>query len=377
MAGGREAVTRLVVIAAAVALGVGLLLTTLAGRQRGQRPERPVRVAEHRSDVDRRARRRPAVVAAARRTTSTASTIGRIDVAATGPDSPVPPGIPRTARARASSTPRPALADAAARPPRPTSSATATPAGPVGTIGRPALPVAGHPDHRHRPHPRRARRAARRVQAARSPPSPSDCTACRSARHRRHRPHPVGVVAGGAAVPGADLHRHRDPARRRPPGAALRRDAPGRRDPAADLGRRRGRVDRRRRRRHRASASACSSLFRGPLARRSRSPACRSSPATCRSARSTSLLVALGVPVGAAVAARVALRRVRISPLGVTRRVTPRPPRAYRLIPLAARPRRARLLRRPAARRRPTARLAVFLPGLLLIMAGLVVAGRG
>ncbi|MEK8105469.1 hypothetical protein NKG94_10560 [Micromonospora sp. M12] len=37
------------------------------------------------------------------------------------------------------------------------------------------------------------------------------------------------------------------------------------------------------------------------------------------------LLVALGVPAGAAVAAQVSLRRVRISPLGVTRRVTPAP----------------------------------------------------
>ena len=48
------------------------------------------------------------------------------------------------------------------------------------------------------------------------------------------------------------------------------------------------------------------------------------------------LAVALGVPVAAAIAARLALRRVRISPLGVTRRVTPRPPRAWRLIPLLA-----------------------------------------
>ena len=43
----------------------------------------------------------------------------------------------------------------------------------------------------------------------------------------------------------------------------------------------------------------------------------------------------LGVPLAAAVAARIALRRVRISPLGVSRRVTPRAPRAYRLIPLS------------------------------------------
>ena len=46
------------------------------------------------------------------------------------------------------------------------------------------------------------------------------------------------------------------------------------------------------------------------------------------------LLVAVGVPVAAAVTARLAVRRVHISPLGVSRRVTPRPPSAYRVIPL-------------------------------------------
>ena len=48
------------------------------------------------------------------------------------------------------------------------------------------------------------------------------------------------------------------------------------------------------------------------------------------------LVVAVGVPVFAAVAARVALRRVHISPLGVARRVTPKPPRAWRVVPLLA-----------------------------------------
>jgi FtsX-like permease family protein len=48
------------------------------------------------------------------------------------------------------------------------------------------------------------------------------------------------------------------------------------------------------------------------------------------------LAVAIGVPVAAAVAARMALHRVRISPLGVARRVTPKPPRAWRLVPLLA-----------------------------------------
>jgi len=48
------------------------------------------------------------------------------------------------------------------------------------------------------------------------------------------------------------------------------------------------------------------------------------------------LVVAIGVPIFAAVAARLALRRVHISPLGVARRATPRPPRAWRVVPLLA-----------------------------------------
>jgi hypothetical protein len=86
------------------------------------------------------------------------------------------------------------------------------------------------------------------------------------------------------------------------------------------------------------------------------------------------LLVALGVPAGAALAARVSLRRVRISPLGVTRRVTPRPPRAYRLIPLVLGVAELTFFigRRPVTSDGQT---AAFLPGLLLIMTGLVLAG--
>ncbi len=48
------------------------------------------------------------------------------------------------------------------------------------------------------------------------------------------------------------------------------------------------------------------------------------------------LLVALGVPIAAALASRLALRRVLISPLGVNRRVTPPAPRPTRLVPLLA-----------------------------------------
>ena len=48
------------------------------------------------------------------------------------------------------------------------------------------------------------------------------------------------------------------------------------------------------------------------------------------------LAVAVGVPVFAAIAARLALRRVNISPLGVARRARPKPPGAWRVAPLLA-----------------------------------------
>ncbi|MBV6695743.1 FtsX-like permease family protein [Kitasatospora aureofaciens] len=83
---------------------------------------------------------------------------------------------------------------------------------------------------------------------------------------------------------------------------------------------------------------------------------------------------ALGVPVAAAIAARVALRRVTISPLGVSRRVTPKPPRAWRLIPLVA---GLGELGYFVDNRPPTTngQSAAYLTGFLLVMLGLVIAG--
>ncbi|MCU1395186.1 MAG: hypothetical protein JWM34_3614 [Ilumatobacteraceae bacterium] len=52
--------------------------------------------------------------------------------------------------------------------------------------------------------------------------------------------------------------------------------------------------------------------------------------------RTDILLIVIGLPLAAAVAARIALRRVQISPLGVSRRVTPRSPRAWRVLPVLA-----------------------------------------
>ena len=92
------------------------------------------------------------------------------------------------------------------------------------------------------------------------------------------------------------------------------------------------------------------------------------------------LFVALGIPIGAAVAARVALRRVSISPLGVTRRVTPKAPRAWRVIPLLAGIVELSYFAYihdigADTNTSSTTEAAVFLVGVLLVMAGLVIAG--
>lgn len=84
----------------------------------------------------------------------------------------------------------------------------------------------------------------------------------------------------------------------------------------------------------------------------------------------------VGVPLASAAASLWSLRRVRITPLGVARRVTPPPPRAWRLIPLAI---GIPLIvysiangAKPSSTHPPTR--AVFL-GLILVMSGLVLGG--
>ncbi|HEY2795435.1 MAG TPA: FtsX-like permease family protein, partial [Micromonosporaceae bacterium] len=82
----------------------------------------------------------------------------------------------------------------------------------------------------------------------------------------------------------------------------------------------------------------------------------------------------VAVPLAATLACLASLRRVRISPLGVTRKVTPKPPRIWRILPLLIGlgmfiiP----LLTQPTASR-GTPGLAVL--ALILVMVGLMVAG--
>ncbi|MGH3206515.1 MAG: FtsX-like permease family protein [Trebonia sp.] len=87
------------------------------------------------------------------------------------------------------------------------------------------------------------------------------------------------------------------------------------------------------------------------------------------------VLTVLGIPLAAVIAARIALHRVHISPLGVTRRVTPAPPRAWRALPLLAG--LADLAYYAAAGSPPSipGQILAYVPGFALIVAGLVLIG--
>jgi hypothetical protein len=87
------------------------------------------------------------------------------------------------------------------------------------------------------------------------------------------------------------------------------------------------------------------------------------------------LVVAVGVPVAAAIAARIAMRRVQISPLGVTRRVTPPAPRAWRVIPLLAGIAELAYFARTGHPSSIGGQILTGFLGFLLTMAGVVVAG--
>lgn len=82
--------------------------------------------------------------------------------------------------------------------------------------------------------------------------------------------------------------------------------------------------------------------------------------------------IAVGVPVVAVAAALWSLRRVRVSPLGVSRRVTPAPPSAWRVVPLIA---GVGLFVGDVVVDSSGPSEAIVYPGLVLVMLGLVIAG--
>jgi len=87
------------------------------------------------------------------------------------------------------------------------------------------------------------------------------------------------------------------------------------------------------------------------------------------------VLAVIGVPIAAVVSARIALRKVQISPLGVNRRALPRPPRIVRIIPLLG---GIAVLAYFDAHGKPGSnggQLLELLVGFVLLVVGLVLAG--
>ena len=134
VSGGREAVVRLVIVAAAVGIGVGLLLTVVSAVNAvGVQNDRyawldtgtPAAAAAAGSGGATTATSRDPLWALITTDLFDGQAIFRADVAATGPASPVPPGSPATpGRASTTSPPRSARCCAV---PRRASWRTATP----------------------------------------------------------------------------------------------------------------------------------------------------------------------------------------------------------------------------------------------------------
>jgi FtsX-like permease family len=84
------------------------------------------------------------------------------------------------------------------------------------------------------------------------------------------------------------------------------------------------------------------------------------------------LAVLIAVPAASAIAALISLRRVRISPLGVSRRVTPSPPSAWRIAPLLIGI--VLFILGIALTTKQQIGVPIF-PGLIIILIGLVTGG--
>jgi hypothetical protein len=360
VAGGREALTRLVIIAAAVAMGAGLLLATLAG------------VNAVNAQLTRYASLFPNASTAGgtdplwwsvRDDFFNGKQIFRVDVAATGPGSPTPVGIPKTP-APGEYYASPALTKLLAAAPA-AQLGDRYPERNVGTIGPAALTspdtllviIGQTPDEVAKlPNARKLTSVGDNIPAL--PETTVDLI--------------LGVIAGGLLFPVLifiGTATRLSAARREQRFAAMRLVGATPRQISVVAA-----VE--------ASAAAVAGAAIGFVlffALRSRLAAIPFTgmpffPSDMSLGVLDVLVVALGVPAGAALAAWVSLRRVRISPLGVMRRVTQRPPRAYRLIPLVLGVAELTFFigRRPDTSDGQT---AVFLPGLLLIMTGLVLAG--
>lgn len=372
LAGGREAVVRLTVIALAVALGVGLLLIALTGLN-GVTSQNDRYGWANSASAPGAGQGSDPLWWQLRVDGFDGRTIGRVDLAATGPQSPVPPGVPRL--------PGPGEYFAS---PELAKLIAATPAAELadrfpgrrlaGTIGPAALPA---PDSLvavvgYTPAELSRRAGVSRVGTI-ATTAPTDCPhGCWSGIPSAGLQLILSVVAAALIFPLFILI-----------GTATRLAATRREQRFAAMrlvGATPAQVS------VVAAVESMVSALAGTLLGFGLFLASRDTfaaipftgapmfPTDLALDPVTFLGVALGVPVVAALAARLALRRVRISPLGVTRRATPRSPRAWRLIPLALGLAELTYFvgRRPDT---TNGQILAFLPGILVIMIGLIVAG--
>ncbi|MEU4676292.1 FtsX-like permease family protein [Micromonospora sp. NPDC023737] len=371
LAGGREAAARLVIIATAVALGVGMLLTTLAGMN-------AVGAQNQRYAWLNTAVAPPSADASVdpmwwliREDYYHGDSIGRVDVAASGPDSPVPPGIPRLP-GPGEYYASPALAELLRTTPA-AQLADRFPGHRIGTIGRAALPspdsllvVIGRT-------PGEVEQLGGQQVTQIMTTSPSGCPdGCYIGFNKNAMALVLSVVAAallfpvlifiGTATRLAATRREQRFAAMRLVGATPRQISV---ISAVE-----------------STVAAAVGTVIGYVLFFALRPAVATIPFTGDRFFAADLsltivdvlLVALGIPLGAIVASWLALRRVQISPLGVSRRVTPKPPRAWRLIPLVAGLAELAYFigRRPVT---TNGQLTAYLSGFLLILIGLVLAG--
>jgi hypothetical protein len=368
VAGGREAVVRLAVIMVAVAIGTGLLLSTLAGLNAVQaQNERYAWLNTGATGTEAVSGVDPAWWLL-RGDYFHGERIARVDVAATGPDAPVPPGIPRL--------PGPGeyyASPALVRELRATPAdelADRFPGRLAGTIAEAGLAgpdillaVAGDtPEHLSRvPDVEQVTR----IESA-------SCSSCRVGTDADGMALLFSVVAAALIFPllmFIGTATRLSAARREQRFAAMRL-----------IGATPSQVS------MIATVEATLATAVGLLAGFGVFFALRPAMATITFTETAFftkdlslgpvdvLAVAIGVPVAAAVAARVALRRVQISPLGVTRRVTPKAPRIWRLmLPALGVAELAYFVgRRPHT---TDGQVTAYLTGIFTVMIGLVVAG--
>jgi hypothetical protein len=374
LGGGREAALRALVTAAAVALGVGLLLMALAGvnglhsqTQRGAwldtSPTTPQTTSTSASDplwwllsVDQFGDQ----------------AIDRVDVAATGPTSPVPPGLahlPGPGQYYAS----PALERLLAS--TPTDQLAERFAGhQIGTIGPAGLPspnsliiVIGHDSHQPSLVP-----GAVEVRGIQQ--TPSSCDACKSGAGSAFALQ--WIVAIGAVallLPVLIListASRLSAARREERFAAMRLVGATPRQISVISA-----VE--------ATVAAFAGVSLGFVLFFLLRPLLYRVPFTGAPLAAGDLslraidiaIVVIGVPIAAIVSARLALQRVRTSPLGVSRRTTSASPRVFRVIPLLA---GIALLVYFDAAGKPNSNSGQqleFLLGFGLLVVGLVLAG--